>query len=768
MAVPLECPWLPCSPPRIGDTIPPERLEEYERHLESCPACQERIDLDEASVDALLKVARQVGDPTMVPGDPMLKVTLERLYEVPLSGAAPVRNPTEEPIDLYFLRLGNRPDILGMLGNYEVEEVIGQGGMGIVLKAFDPALHRPVAIKVMAAAIAGSASARQRFTREAKAAAAVCHEHIVTVHGVFETDGLPYLVMQYIEGESVQTRLDRCGALELMDVVRIGLQTASGLAAAHAQGLIHRDIKPANLLLENGLARVKITDFGLARMIDDVRLTQDGTVTGTPEYMAPEQARGEPVDHRADLFSLGSVLYALCTGVPPFRSLTPVAMLREVCDQTPTAIRTLNPEVPVWLETLIGRLMAKAPADRFQSAAEVAALLEGYLAHLRQPATVAAPKLPAFPLDNGRGIRTWRWSWWLIAGVLLFALCGSLLLLRGLAPEQPPPQLPQPAQGPQLRTFYQDFRKPEMPTDPVRRFGPEHDLYARSENEGFRVKLPAKRNSAEPVGVIFTSPIGGNFEITTGYELLGADRPKGGTGAGVELYIMTDTPTQEAVGLYRVSGANEGDERFDCIRMTGAKPNRRYPSQSSPATSKTGQLRVTRTGNEVTYWASEEAGGEFRELWRQELHTEDVRMVRMAAYTSRAMDPVDVRIIDLKIRASDLAIDQASDSPLLSNTPPGGAGKGWVIGGIVFVLLAGGVVAGLVGVWRSRRATPRTPPPKGFEDKLGKLNGAVPSVVSFSCSSCGKKLRARSELAGKKVKCTQCAKAVLVPSIKTT
>src|SRR5262249_38062632 len=186
-------------------------------------------------------------------------------------------------------------------------------------------LHRLVAIKVMATALAGSATARRRFTREAQAAAAVCHDHIVSVHRVNETAGLPYLVMQYVDGESLQDRIDRTGPLEVVEIVRIGLQTASGLAAAHAQGLIHRDIKSANLLLENGLARVKITDFGLARLTDDVGLTQNGTVAGTPEYMAPEQARGEAVDHRADLFSLGSVLYASCTGVPPFRGSTACA-----------------------------------------------------------------------------------------------------------------------------------------------------------------------------------------------------------------------------------------------------------------------------------------------------------------------------------------------------------------------------------------------------------------------------------------------------------
>src|SRR5438105_8436121 len=230
--------------------------------------------------------------------------------------------------------------------------------------------HGPVAIKVLTAALAGSAAARRRFRREARAAAAVCHDHVVPVHGVHEVGGLPYLVMQYVAGEWRQQRLDRAGPLEVAEVVRIGLQAARGLAAAHAQGLVHRDVKPANLLLEDGLARVKITDFGLARMADDVALTRAGVVAGTPEYMAPEQARGEQVDHRADLFSLGSVLYACCTGRPPFRGATAAAVLRQVSDGAPTSLRSLNPDVPAWLEALIGRLLEKDPAGRFPSAAE--------------------------------------------------------------------------------------------------------------------------------------------------------------------------------------------------------------------------------------------------------------------------------------------------------------------------------------------------------------------------------------------------------------
>src|SRR5262249_684386 len=157
----------------------------------------------------------------------------------------------------------------------------------------------------------------KRFTREAQAQAAVSHEHIVTIHAVEETNGLPYLIMHYVAGLSLQQRLDRDGPLELQEILRIGMQTATGLAAAHAQGLVHRDIKPANILLENGVERVKITDFGLARAGSEASLTQTGFVAGTPQYMSPEQAEGKVIDQRSDLFSLGSVLYAMCTGQVP-------------------------------------------------------------------------------------------------------------------------------------------------------------------------------------------------------------------------------------------------------------------------------------------------------------------------------------------------------------------------------------------------------------------------------------------------------------------
>ena len=267
--------------------------------------------------------------------------------------------------------------------------------MGVVLKAFDPSLSRFVAIKVLAPQLAAVAAARKRFAREARAAAAVRHEHVVPIHAVDEFKGLPYLVMQFVAGESLQERLDRQGPLDVPEILRIGMQAAAGLAAAHAQGLIHRDIKPANILLENGVERVKITDFGLARTVDDASLTQSGVIAGTPQYMAPEQARGEPLDPRADLFSLGSVLYAMCTGRPPFRAATALAVLKRVCDDAPRPIREVNPEIPDWLADIIVKLLAKDPDDRYASAAQVATVLEGRLAELQRPmpTRIEAPTL---------------------------------------------------------------------------------------------------------------------------------------------------------------------------------------------------------------------------------------------------------------------------------------------------------------------------------------------------------------------------------------
>src|SRR5438094_4144138 len=155
--------------------------------------------------------------------------------------------------------------------------------------------------------------------------------------------------MQLVSGLTLHDQIGAAGSLSVKEILRIGMQIAEGLAAAHKQGLVHRDIKPANILLENGVERVKITDFGLARATDDASVTQSGTVAGTPMFMSPEQANGEAVDHRSDLFSLGSVLYAMCTGRPPFRASSSMAVLKRVIEAAPRPIREINDEIPDWL-----------------------------------------------------------------------------------------------------------------------------------------------------------------------------------------------------------------------------------------------------------------------------------------------------------------------------------------------------------------------------------------------------------------------------------
>jgi Leucine-rich repeat (LRR) protein len=320
-------------------------------------------------------------------------------------------------VDLSFVGPSSEPGSLGRLDQYEVLEVVGRGGMGVVLRARDTKLERIVAIKVLAQPFAASGMARQRFAREARAAAAVRDEHVVAIHAVRDDAPMPYLVMEYIGGCNLETVLRRSGPPEIKEVLRIGLQIARGLAAAHAQGLVHRDVKPANILLENGVQRVKLSDFGLARAADDARLTQSGVIAGTPLYMAPEQASGEAIDPRADLFSLGSVLYELCTGRPTFRAPTTVAVIRRVCDEAPRPIREVNPDIPESLCRVIERLHAKKPADRPASATEVADLMAGLLASLSEPGTErrgvsGGPRQAASAAALGArpGWRPWVWA----------------------------------------------------------------------------------------------------------------------------------------------------------------------------------------------------------------------------------------------------------------------------------------------------------------------------------------------------------------------
>ena len=264
---------------------------------------------------------------------------------------------------------------LGRLGKYRIQTELGRGGMGAVYLAFDERLQRRVALKVMLPQAAANASAKDRFLREARAAARIDSDHVVNIFEADEIQTIPYIALQYLQGSPLDEYLKKKGKTSLTQVVRIGRETALGLAAAHRLGIVHRDIKPANLWLEAPQGRVKILDFGLAKPVvgaDGAEMTASGVVMGTPAYMAPEQGRGEPVDGRADLFSLGCVLYRLCTGRLPFDRPTLMAILIAIGSEAETPVRELNPDVPEDLAGLIARLMAKKPADRPPSAHAVA------------------------------------------------------------------------------------------------------------------------------------------------------------------------------------------------------------------------------------------------------------------------------------------------------------------------------------------------------------------------------------------------------------
>ncbi|MEZ6149820.1 MAG: protein kinase [Pirellulaceae bacterium] len=261
---------------------------------------------------------------------------------------------------------------LGRLGEYRVLRLLGQGGMGMVFLAEDLALGRQVALKVMSPVIAGNVAARKRFLREARVMAAVISDHIVAIYQVGEHSQIPFLVMPLLQGESLSDRLKRQGKLPLTEVIRVATEAAWGLAAAHERGLVHRDIKPDNIWLEAPNGRVKILDFGLARGEEDTGLTHSGTVLGTPRYMSPEQTEGGSIDHRTDLFSLGSVLYHTATGQAPFQGTSLASTLVAVARANPRPITSLREDLPASVARLITSLLKRNPDERPQTAQQVA------------------------------------------------------------------------------------------------------------------------------------------------------------------------------------------------------------------------------------------------------------------------------------------------------------------------------------------------------------------------------------------------------------
>jgi len=264
------------------------------------------------------------------------------------------------------------------VGGYRVVGLLGEGGMGRVYHARDDRLGRSVAIKVMLPGRARDEAARSRFLREGRAAAAVEHENVIAIHQVGEQEGLPYLVMQRLEGTTLAAHRERLGRLPVAEGLRIGREIASGLAAAHTRGLVHRDVKPDNIWLEGDGRRVKIIDFGLARdtVEGDGRLTVEGAILGTPSYMAPERIAEETIDASSDVFGLGVILYELLAGRLPFEGRSLVAILAAIARGRPTPLAEAAPDVPEQVSTLVMRLLAERRTDR-PSAREVVEAIHG-------------------------------------------------------------------------------------------------------------------------------------------------------------------------------------------------------------------------------------------------------------------------------------------------------------------------------------------------------------------------------------------------------
>ena len=451
----------------ISDALAPVRQRLLEEHLAHCERCRSELEA-RAGLTSLIPGHADSEPP---PTSAALDRVVERLRAEPPSGT-PV-DPSAlgwQQTRLPFLQPTDRPGFLGRLGQYEIRRVIGRGGMGMVFEGFDGLLKRTVAIKVLPALMHVGDEARTRFLREAQAAASLTHENIVTIHAVDQADGLPFLVLQHVCGESLEQRLRRQGRLPFAQVVSMGVQAARGLAAVHEKGWVHRDIKPANILLEekdesgrmkdekhDGAGsrfpvqpssltlhpsfRVKIADFGLAKVPGEETGTLSGTVAGTPDFMSPEQATGGAVDARSDLFSLGVVLYAACAGASPFRGESPLSSLDRVRGHLPTPLAQVDASLPDWFCGIVHRLLEKDPEKRPSSAARLAEALER-----SGPAPMeAAPQgRTTFPVRIGKKMR------WAFAAALLVtaAVVAAIIALnREGASNGPPEPGPRPAAG---------------------------------------------------------------------------------------------------------------------------------------------------------------------------------------------------------------------------------------------------------------------------------------------------------------------------------
>ena len=406
-------------------------------HLEQCLECQSHTQAVAAG-DTLIKLVREAGGQPVSAMPPAVERVIAKLRDrsavsdltmVEETASIVTSLPNGVPTDLLVgVSPSQGPDELGRLGDFRLLRLLGHGGMGAVFLAEDVRLQRQVALKLLRGKVASHQDGKERFLREARAAANVTHENVVTIYQVGDEQGVLFLAQEFLLGETLDDRLKREGRLPILEAVTIAEQIAMGLAAAHERGLIHRDVKPANVFLQRSRhaprdepsvegtpmdssisnARsahhaerdgdvAKLLDFGLARPVGDTEnLTQSGMIIGTPSYMAPEQARGETVDPRADLFSLGCVLYRMLTSQVPFPGKDMMATLMALATREPAALQTFRNDVPSELSDLVRRLLAKDRDARPASANEVVRLL----AKIEDSCRTGTPARPALATEE--------------------------------------------------------------------------------------------------------------------------------------------------------------------------------------------------------------------------------------------------------------------------------------------------------------------------------------------------------------------------------
>jgi serine/threonine-protein kinase len=345
---------------------------------------------------------------------------------------------------------------------YDLIRVLGHGGMSTVYLARDVELDRHVALKVLASNLAGDGVCRARFLREAKLASHVSHPSIVRIYGVGEDERGPFIVMEHVEGPTLASELARRGSFSPEQALEVAVPLASALAAAHAAGLVHRDVTPQNVLLDRK-GSPKLSDFGIARLLDGTRFTERGTIMGTAAYLAPEQARGEVVTSAADVYSLGAVLYELLTGRPPFQADTLPALLLQCEEAAVVPPRDLAPAVSPALEALVLRTLEKAPESRPSAAALAATLPASLDASVRKTRVLgppAATRVIRRPLARGRFGEERR------AVVAVAALCAVALLAAGVVRATGSGAAASDSTAPQRPSFLAPVISPPPPSSP--------------------------------------------------------------------------------------------------------------------------------------------------------------------------------------------------------------------------------------------------------------------------------------------------------------